>query len=185
MKNIILSFLLLFLSATPHLHAQESTTVKIGWDKKEVLLNGIALDKSSGLKEVIKVVGQANRVLSDDTLSTRLYIYDSLGLAIVIDTVSNQLQTMFIYLSKGRGGDFETSPKKLFTGTLFINEELISPAEKIDPILEKTKLPFKEWSPGFYWYTAANEEFNITITYRDKKKEVITSCYIQFISDED
>jgi hypothetical protein len=184
MKNTFLA-LILFLYSSFSAQAQEPTALSINWDKKAIFLNEIKQDKLTGIKELQTALGSPSRILSEDTLNTKLYVYDSLGLSVVIDTLTGHLNNIYIHFSKGRGGDFKTSPAKLYSGNLSIENHPLSATEKIESIKEKTNLPFEEWFPGAYFFMAANEEFTITITYRDKKKEVITQCLINFVEEKE
>ncbi len=179
MKKTLLA-LTLFLYVPYSAPAQQPTVININWTKKEVLINDVKQYKLTNIKELQISLGKPTRILSDDTLSTKLYIYDSLGLSVVIDTLTGHVNNLYIHLSKGRGGDFNTSPAKLYSGNLFIENHPVTAIEKIESLKEKTKLPFEEWFTGAYFFTAANEEFTVTINYRDKKKEMITQCLINF-----
>lgn len=159
--------------------AQGQPDITIDWKNKAVTIGTVSITKQSTIEDIRKATGNESRALSEDNNPTRLYIYDSLGIDFVIDTIKNILQKLTIRISKGRR-DFDSTPENLFTGKLVANSKKKNADDKIEAIIQKTGLPFKEWAPGFYWYSADNEEFSITITYKDKKREVISTVYILF-----
>lgn len=163
---------------------QGQPDIAIDFKNKTVTFNNASITIRSTLTDIRKAIGSENRALAEDNNPTRLYIYDSLGIDFVIDTVKNILQKLTIRLSKGRG-DFDSTPENLFTGKLLSNNKSINTDDKIEAIRLKTNLPFKEWAPGFYWYSADNEEFSVTIAYRDKKRDVISTVYILFSEDKE
>lgn len=173
--------LLLLLSS--HLYAQDQPDIIIHFTEKKVFINQASINKQSSIAAIRKALGSEDRVLSEANNSTRLFIYDKYGLDFVIDTAKSILHKLTIHFSEPRQR-YETSPVQLFKGKLSVGIHPVLPTEQIDTIIAKTKIFFTEWSPGFYWYSADNKEFSITIAYKDKRKEIFGNLYVLFIQED-
>lgn len=156
----------------------QNNAIHVSWKDKQVMINGHKLDKNSTSGNIYKLIGKESRLMTDPKEPTKLLIFDSLGINFIIDTATEKIKKIDIYCARGRGGSFEASPKKLFTGEITIDNHLIKTNSSIDQIKSDTKIAFEELSPGFYWFLAENEEFNICIAYTNKKKEFISMVYL-------
>lgn len=173
-------FLLLSFNAV----AQQPFSVLVNWQHKEVVINKVSLNKNSSLTDIRKALGKESRVLSAEGDPTRLFIYDSLGISFIIDTARGELQRLTIHPNKGRV-EYETSPKTIFTGNLFIGDKLVAANEAISSIIAGTGLPFKQVEESFPWYTAANEEFSMMITYQPWNRKMFSVLYVSFVREKE
>jgi len=177
----ILSFTLLFsLSIT----AQKPITVAVHFDKKEVVMNRVTVNRESSVINIRQAVGKENRVLSAQGDPIKLFIYDSLGLTFIIDTTTGQLQRLSLHPNKGRM-EYETSPAMTFAGSLFIGDKLIATNEPISSVNSRTGVMFKQLEESFPWYTATNKEFSMMITYQPWNKKLFSSIHISFVKEKE
>ncbi len=177
----ILSFALLFSFS---ITAQKPITVAVRFDKKEVVMNGVTINRESSVTNIRQALGKESRVLSAQGDPTKLFIYDSLGLTFIIDTTTGQLQRLTLHPNKGRM-EYETSPGMIFTGSLIIGDKLIAANESISSVNSRTGVTFKQLEESFPWYTATNKEFSMMITYQPWNKKLFSSIHISFVKEKE
>jgi hypothetical protein len=180
MKNYLLIIIGAFFFGNAF---SQKTSLEITWGKDEVIVNKTAINVNSTLPDIRKALGNESRSFSVDDKPSRLYIYDELGLSVVIDTVAQKLDKIDIDWSPGRS-ESDMSPKKLFDGDLIINGKPVLVKDRIAAIKTKTKVPFEKMGL-FYWYTVDHGEFSITIAYATKAEEKIRAVYILFRNTAD
>ena len=184
MKKITTYFLtsILLFTGTMAL-GQSPLEIQIDWEKKQTLINGSMINKTTSLTRLRSILGKENRELSEAGNPTRLYIYDSLGINFIVDTTLGVLNKMDIYCVPGKQ-NFETSPAKPFNGNLEINKQSIHFQDSIGHLRSITGIPFEELSPGFYWYIAIKSEFAICVAYLNKLRKQMSMVYVLFNRDE-
>ena len=175
MKKYLLIFIALFYFGFTY---SQKTSLEIEWGKDEVIINKTPINVNSTVNDIRKALGDETRSFSVNDKTTRLYIYDQLGLNFIVDTVAGKLDKIDIDWSPGRA-EFEDSPKQLFSGTLSINGKPMLVTDDISSIKKNTKVPFEKMG-FFYWYTADHGEFSVTIAYATKAEEKIRAVYIIF-----
>lgn len=172
------TYFFLFLSLLiSQLTLGQNNSVNVYWKEKQVVINGHQLDRNSTIENIHQFIGIESRLMTDPAEPTMLLIYDSLGINFIIDTATAKIRKIDVYCSKGRR-EFETSPKKLFAGEVTINDHLIKTDLKLEQIKTSTGIAFEELFPGYYWYLAENEEFNICIAYTNSERDTIGMIYI-------
>ena len=180
MKKYLVIFIATFYFGNA---SSQKASLEIEWGKAEVIINKTAINVNSTLADIRKVLGKESRFFSADDKTTRLYIYDQHGLNFIIDTVAGKLDKIDIEWSPGRSQS-EYSPKELFTGNFSVNGKPVLVTDGISSIKKNTRVPFEKMGL-FYWYTADDGQFSITIAYATKAEQKIRAVHIIFRQSDD
>ncbi|UII20708.1 DUF7738 domain-containing protein [Fulvivirga ligni] len=132
-------------------------------ENKEVLLNETAVDKTTTLKEITEILGEAT-LIKDFPTGKAFYQYPETGLA--LQFVDNQL--LFIGANYNWDGD-ENFPETTYEGTLSIDGITFKADSKEEVLTDIEAVEIKCVIPGMCVTDPKKEKTNIIIGFKDGK----------------
>ena len=142
-----------------NIFSKKDKNICIYCTQQDLEINGVSIEYPIQLNKLKRLFGKPNQVVTDEKYTfTKTYVWDSLGLK-ALESLGSIHSIQCIYSNSKR---LKNAPKKLFKGTLFLNNKLFV-IEEQKPI-EKTYLQ-GFWNVGKLQLPDDNKAFAVNIWY--------------------